>query len=448
MKFTKVVFGALLTGVAALSLTSCGGKDGNTVQFYIQSSTDNAPKVKTLADSFNASNDSEYKIEVVEIQGGYDGVKDAVKNDIQADKVPAMAIAYPDHVAEYLRRGVVQNLKPLIDNADYGFTAAQKEDIVPAFYAEGYEAFGVDGNTTMYTLPFSKSTEVMYYNKTQLQSIEKELGADFDLENIGSWTWDHFWSVCEQIKSSSWGKDKNNVPMGYDSESNFFITLDEQYGYDYTSATGSEKYLFNNQDNINMLTKLKEYKNKGLFTTQTILGTYTSDSFTKGNLLFSIGSSAGAVHQDPNGAFEAEVTGIPQKDPNNRKSINQGPSLVLFDLGDTEADNEKEVVAFKFAKELLSPEFQATYSGTSGYMPVVQSATETEYFQNEVLNSNTIISKTIKYATEHTDSYFVSPAFDGSNKARTQVGLALVAVIDTNKTAKDALQEAYDECTF
>ncbi|MBQ5633801.1 MAG: extracellular solute-binding protein, partial [Clostridia bacterium] len=93
--------------------------------------------------------------------GDYNGIRDQIKTEISVGNQPNLAYCYPDHIALYNIAGAVQTLDSLIDG-QYGFTAEQKADFVPAYYNEG-KAFG-DGK--MYSLPISKSTEVLYYNET------------------------------------------------------------------------------------------------------------------------------------------------------------------------------------------------------------------------------------------------------------------------------------------
>ena len=95
--------------------------------------------------------------------GGYDDVRDQVITELQAGKQPAIAYFYPDHVATYLRSRKVIDLNEYINDPEVGLTEAQVKDFIAGYYEEGRQ-FG--DTSKMYTLPFSKSTEVMYYNKT------------------------------------------------------------------------------------------------------------------------------------------------------------------------------------------------------------------------------------------------------------------------------------------
>ena len=103
--------------------------------------------------------------------GGYDEVRDQIKTELTAGNQPNIAYCYPDHVALYNVAKAVVPLNSFINSTIeitdakgnttiMGLTEAQIADFIPGFYAEGavFDAAG-----TMYTLPMSKSTEVLYY---------------------------------------------------------------------------------------------------------------------------------------------------------------------------------------------------------------------------------------------------------------------------------------------
>ena len=66
--------------------------------------------------------------------GDYDGVRDQIKTEISVGNQPNIAYCYADHVALYNVAGAVQTLDALIDS-EYGFTAEQKADFIPAYTA-------------------------------------------------------------------------------------------------------------------------------------------------------------------------------------------------------------------------------------------------------------------------------------------------------------------------
>ena len=227
--------------------------------------------------------------------GDYNGIRDQIKTEISVGNQPNLAYCYPDHIALYNIAGAVQTLDSLIDG-QYGFTAEQKADFVPAYYNEG-KAFG-DGK--MYSLPVSKSTEVLYYNDTFFKEHNLTVPK----------TWDEMEAVCRQIKEI----DPSCIPLGYDSEANWFITMCEQYGSDYT-ATGDNNFLFDNETNRNFVKKFRTWYQEKLVTTEELSGGYTSALFTgesdSGTRCYMcIGSTGGATYQQPNqtnGEYEFEV---------------------------------------------------------------------------------------------------------------------------------------------
>ena len=82
-------------------------------------------------------------------EGGYDEVRNKVTQGFSAGNVPTMAIAYPDHVANYLANepkagDYVYNIDPYMNDAEIGFGKQSylgdkqgKDDFVEAFIDEG-----------------------------------------------------------------------------------------------------------------------------------------------------------------------------------------------------------------------------------------------------------------------------------------------------------------------
>ena len=371
--------------------------------------------------------------------GGYDDVRDQISTELTTGAQPNIAYCYPDHVALYNVAKAVMPLDDFINSKEtitladgtetiIGLTDAEKADFIEGYYNEGM-AYG-DGK--MYTMPLSKSTEVLYYN------------IDFFTKHNLSvpTTWDEMEALCARIKEI----DDKSVPLGYDSEGNWFITMCEQLGTDYTSATG-EKFLFDNEENHEFVKRFRDWYAKGYLTTQEIYGSYTSGLFTstgEQKSYMSIGSSAGATKQCPASInFKVGIAPIPQVDAENPKASSQGPSVCIFE----NADPEEEKASWLFVKFLTTNVgFQAEFSEASGYMPVIKSvANDPEYaaFLNSANNTNSgIAALSVKVALEQADSYYVSPAFNGSSKARDEVGALLQACLVIDFDGKLGLTEA------
>ena len=461
---------ALVLVFSMISMTACGnngttaasnfevpevGYDGSdvTISFYTTMGSNLTTVLNLYIEEFNKLYPNIH-VEVTSV-GGYDDVREQISTEITVGNQPNIAYCYPDHVALYNLAKAVVTLDSLIESditvtrADgttevLGLTDEQKNDFIAGYYAEGAQF----GDGMMYTMPFSKSTGVIYYNKTF-----------FDANGLTvPTTWDELGAVCQKIKEI----DPDSIPLGYDSESNWFINMTEQYDSDYTSATG-DHYLFNNETNRNFIKKFREWYQKGYLTTQTLYGAYTSGLFTtlEGTKSYmSIGSSAGATYQRPAAnadgtyPFEVGICPIPQVSADNKKVISQGPSVCIF-----QKSNPQEVVAsWLFVKFLTtSVEFQAEFSMASGYVPVLKSVAENETYSAFLANADGgkyISALSAKVCLEQESAYYTSPAFNGSSAARDQVGTLLSKCLtaddggDVDAMILKAFEDAVAECEY
>ncbi|MBR2054419.1 MAG: extracellular solute-binding protein, partial [Clostridia bacterium] len=423
-----------------------------TITFYNTMGTNLTPVLDTYIAEFNVLYPNIH-VEYTSV-GGYDDVRDQISKEIPEGIQPNIAYCYPDHVALYNLAKAVQPLDAYIDNtavitrADgttevFGLTDEQKADFIEGYYNEGKQF----GDGLMYTLPMSKSTEVLYYNKTF-----------FDANGLTPpATWEELEELCLKILDI----DPMSVPLGYDSESNWFITMCEQYGIPYTSATAPH-FLFDNAEAKAFVKMFRDWYQEGYLTTQTLYGAYTSGLFVSTDEIrsyMSIGSSAGATHQRPaknaDGSypFEVGIATIPQVNAENKKVISQGPSLCIF----KKANAQEVAASWLFVKFLTTNvNFQAEFSMASGYVPVIKSVANNEVYAEFLANADGgdyIAALSAKVCLEQQDAYYTSPAFNGSSKAREEVGELLVKCLtlkgdDVDAQIAAAFEEAVDECEY
>ncbi len=377
-------------------------------------------------------------------EGGYDDVRDKISTELTAGDHPNIAYCYPDHVALYNLAGAVVTLDQFINNTQtvtrndgsteiFGLTQEQKDDFIDAYYNEGAQ-FG-DGK--MYTMPLSKSTEVLYYNKTFFEENNLKVPT----------TWDEMETVCKQILDIAKANDEKCIPLGYDSEANWFITMCEQLNTPYTAIdeNGEGQFLYNTAENRAFVERFAKWYEAGYVTTQELYGAYTSGLFVAQEGIksyMSIGSSAGATHQRPTKLdsgeypFEVGIATIPQESTDNKKVISQGPSLCIFGGSDQEV-----AASWLFVKYLTTcVEFQAEFSMVSGYVPVIESVQENEVYAAFIEGANggdNIAALSAKVCLEQKDAYYTSPAFNGSSVARDQVGALLQSCLVKYKEATD-----------
>lgn len=486
-KLFAIVLTLALVSTACIALVACTGPS-NAVNFEVPAEGyDGSPVTVTFYSSMGQDYEKVFNAYVAEFNelfpnitvdhqrlGGYDDVRNQIRTELSNGQSPSFAYCYADHVALYNRSRSVVHLDDLIasditvTHADgttevLGLTDEQKADFIEGYYAEG-SAFGDDH---MYLMPFSRSTELMYYNldfftKNNISVPDHWFASDGKegLESSDTTSMEYVLAKIKQI-------DPDCTPLGYDSESNWFITLCEQYGTPYTSATG-DHYLFNTEENREMVNTLRRwYQNRWITTKEMIGGSYCSTYFVSQSSAdgkrsyLCIGSSAGASNQRPSAdaegkfPFEVGIASIPQADASNPKVISQGPSICIF-----KKDNPQEVIASWLLIKFLTtnPYFQAEFGYVGGYTPVIKSARDVEWYKEILDNGNgglNIAGLAAKTCMDQVDAYFASPVFYGSSTARDQVGKLLTSCfIITNDNAdikgaiKDVFDYAIEECRY
>lgn len=462
MKKTKFVTPVLFL-VALLGVTACGT---STSTSSTESVDDNAPVTITFWHTMGHANATlldnmitrfnklypNITVKATQATGGYDDLESTILTDIPVGTTPTMAFCYPDHVAQYLKYSAVVDVTPYMNDSTIGFqdsdgthldsagkTMTGKDDYVKAFWGEGanYTTEGV------YSVPFAKSTEALFYNKTVFAKNGWKVPT----------TWDQLWSLCATIRAKYPDKDPSDTtgkkylyyPLGYDSDANMYITLSQQKGIPFTSATG-DHYLFNNDDAKTMVTDLKAKYDQGLFITKKTSGnnTYTSTKFTAGEILMSIGSTGGTTYNSTDN-FEVGVSVPPSYDLDAPAVISQGPSICFFNR----ASAAEKRAAWKFYRFISTSDNSTYYSVSTGYQPVRVSSYETPQYQ-EFVNATgadrSILNDVASVTINMQDSYFNSPVFDGSAKARSEMEGLMGSVLLGSKTVDKAFQDAMSNC--
>lgn len=412
---------------------------------------------KTLQDTLNAMitefNKTYPNIKITHTaQGSYDSLKDTISNQIAGHTCPTMAYCYPDHVAEYLAAGAVLKMDDYIDSpkwglgVDNGLNDGAKSDFIQTYWDEGTH-YTVDGAAVegTYSLPYSKSTEAMFYNKNVFDTNGWSVPT----------TWDELWALCADIRAAYPDKDADGkykvTPFGYDSDANWYITMSEQMGIPYTSGTGTDHFLFNNDQAKAMVKNLKDQYDLGYFKTQgtSANSAYTSTQFTAQTLFMSVGSTGGSQY-NYSSDFTTGVAPIPQYDLNSGKVIMQGPSICFF----KDATAEQRLAAWLFYKFVTNTKNSAIWSVGSGYNPVRTSSFSDPVYTNrtDVTGDKGLIKKVADFlgdpTVDYSSKYYTSPAFKGSSTARVEMGGAMSSVFLGTKTVDKAFADAMANCLF
>ena len=383
----KKIISIVLILLMLLSLTACHGAQEEKV-FEIPEEFDTSRQFEI---SFWAKNDTNmtqveiYKKPIEDFQTLYPNItvnlrlytdygkiyNDVITN-IATDTTPNVCITYPDHIATYLTGAdTVVPLDDLFDDPQYGlggsellFDGPARQEIIPEFLSEC--AF----NGYYYAIPYMRSTECCYVNKTFVEKLGFELPEKL--------TWDFVWEVSE----AAMAKDENGnylvngqkvlIPFIYKSTDNMMIQMLRQLDAGYSTHQG-EIQIFNDRTK-QLLSVVAEHAATGAFNTFKLAG-YPANFLNAGQCIFAIDSTAGATWMGSNAPlvdiaedklvqFETEVMTIPQFDPENPVMISQGPSMCVFN----KEDPQEVLASWLFAQFMLTDSVQIGYAQTEGYL--------------------------------------------------------------------------------
>ena len=301
---------AVTTILAVSLLTGCHGSQGRA-EFQVPESLDESGTTEITFWAKNDTNKTQtmiYEKAISDFEALYPHIKvnmrlytdygkiynDVITN-IATNTTPNVCITYPDHIATYMTgSNVVVPLESLMDDPRYGlagselrFDGPSKEEIVPQFLSE----CAIRGTT--YALPYMRSTEACYVNKTLVEKL------GYELPDI--LTWDFVWEVSEAaMKKGSDGNFEVNgqkvmIPFIDKSTDNMMIQMLKEKDAGYSTEDG-EVLLFNDTTK-EILKTVAEHAGTGAFSTFKI-SSYPANFLDAGQCIFAIDSTAGATwHQ-------------------------------------------------------------------------------------------------------------------------------------------------------
>ena len=473
MKRWKRILCALLCALCLLSLSACHGSRGYD-DFVMPEGFDSSREYEI---SFWAKNDTNktqtaiYQKAIRDFEALYPNIKvnlrlytdygkiynDVITN-IATDTTPNVCITYPDHIATYMTgTDVVVPLDDLFSDPNFGFGGKElrydgprADEMIPEFLAEG-KIGGIS-----YAVPYMRSTEACYINKTMLDKL------GFELPDV--LTWDFVWEVSDlAARMDAEGNylvngQKVMIPFLYKSTDNMMIQYLRQKGAGYSTPTG--EILIFNDDTEDFLYTIAGHVGKGAFSTFKI-SSYPANFLNAGQCLFAVDSTAGAtwmgsdaplidIAPDKLVSFETAVRPIPQLDPGHPLMISQGPSLCIFN----KADPQTVLASWLFTQFLLTNDVQIAYAETEGYVPVTLKARESPEYQDYLSRAGEdnaahydVKIAATKLLIENTANTFTTPVFNGSASLRDAAG-QMIEEVTKSVRRRQTVDDAYMQNLF
>lgn len=467
MSFLKKTAALLAALMICLSLAGCHGSKGNA-EFVMPESFDTARDYEITFWAKNDTNKTQtriYEKAISDFETLYPNIKvnmrlytdyGKIYNDfitnISTNTTPNVCITYPDHIATYLTgSNCVVPLDGLFTDGSYGlggsellFDSPALSEMIPKYLEECSFA----GH--YYAVPFMRSTEACYINKTYVEKL------GYTLPDV--LTWDFVWEVSEAAaKKNADGTYILNgqnvmIPFIYKSTDNMMIQMLRQRDAGYSTADG-EIEIFGGVTK-ELLYTVAEHAKSGAFSTFKI-SSYPANFLNAGQCVFAVDSTAGStwmgsgaplsdISEDKFVEFETAVMTVPQFDPEDPKMISQGPSVCVFN----KSDPQEVLASWLFTQYLLTNDVQTAYAETEGYVPVTLKAQSSEEYTDYLSREGEddlhyeVKLKASKLLIEHTDDTFVTPVFNGSASLRDASG-QMIENVTKSVRRKQTVDDAY-----
>lgn len=461
-KITLVLIPLALSALAGCSKSKTEDNSGIVINFWHTFGDKAEAALQSKVDKFIELVKENEGVDVqVELsyQGAYKDMPKKVTTGIATGDNPTIAIAYPDHVADYFAeedepgKYVVNFDKYLKDSSLTFGTDAYLGDNMPE--SDMIQSFMDEGRTLpregTYLIPLMKSTEIMCYNldaaKIAMSYAYPDIPVDRVKEFMKTITWEQLLNIADAAyKHKDEISSKLQYPIYYDSDSNLFITelYQNKIGYSSIGNDGKGHIDFGDEPNLSkakaLVNKLVEARDNHLLTTKGVEGTYASGNFKSCVTLFTIGSTGGTGYTIPEaGLFDVGFARVPTMGGEDGQLgyISQGPSMCL--LNNRTLTPEKNETTLKYAwkliKYLTSKQVNVSLcvAGSEGYSPVRTSCYTTETYGDFIEGGEYYAEAALVTQNDINGRYYNSAVFTGSATLRNEVGALITNVLKDEK---------------
>ena len=404
----KRILASILTATIGIGMfVGCGEKNNNTaeivtelkepisIEMWHYLNGKQAEVLDSIVQDFNNTNNMGITVTAIN-QGNIGDLNKKVITASQSNSLPAIINVYPDLATGLINQNKIVDLAPYVNDSTIGI----KNDIDNDFYKTFVDEVSQWSKGAVYGIPMTKSTEVLYVNKTMLEKL------GYTMDDLKDLTVEKLAEISKKCKD-----ELGIVGFGFDSSSNAFISTLKMDGKDFVTIDGKI-----NVDNDWVKTFMNYYKDEVGSGDFRIPGEdkYLSGPFSNQKLLMYQGSSAGAAHIKTDGAFEVGVVEVPVFQGKNKAVIQQGASLFVTN----DVSPEAQYAAYEFIKYATNTENTAKFAVETGYLPVRKSAADTQIMKDALNDQNALYSKIYPVAQRSLEYAYYTPAVNNAQSAR------------------------------
>lgn len=352
-----------------------------TIVFWHAMNGEQEESLTKMTEAFMEANENI----TVELQNqtGYQELQQKLTATTTSPKnLPTLTQAYPDWMFNPISDGLVHDLTAFTESLE------NYDDILEGFR----KGTVIEGK--VYSMPFNKSTEVLFYNEDKMNELGLSVPTTLD----------------ELVEvSKAYTEKTGNPAVGFDSLSNYYTTMVNAEGETFDAEFDPTSEVSKKAVNY-YLDGVKE----GYFR---IAGSdkYMSGPFGNEQVLMYIGSNAGEsyVLEGAAGKFTPKAAKAPFP-----ATIQQGTDVFVFES----ATDQQKAAAYQYLAWITNTENQAQWGVDTGYIPVRTTAIESDVYQG----ANSLISPIL---SESTENLYSNPVLRGANDAYREAGTVMEAIL-------------------
>lgn len=382
MKFYKKLALVSAAALGLVGLSACSNNNSNssssstkiptkinkktTVNFWYSLTGTSQSALQKLTKDFEKKNPN-ITIKLQSQGGNYSDLQSKLVSGLQSPKdLPTITQAYPGWLYNAAKNNMLVNLTPYVNNKSVGWGSYKNSGIKKALWD------GANIGGTQYGVPFNKSVEVLFYNKTLLDKYGVKVPSNMS----------QLASASAEIYRKSHHKVRG---MGFDALNNYYMMqMKETYAKDFNKNLN-----FAAKDSVKTINYYANGVKAGYFM-QAGTQKYMSTPFNNGQVAMFIGSTANEAYLKQ-GLKKGYVYGVAARP--SQMNVQQGTDIYMF----KKASAMQKAAAFKYLKFLTSKSSQLYWAKQTGYMPVNTAALNDSAYQ-QAKNSKipAILSKTSK----------------------------------------------------
>ena len=433
-----------VTVLAAIATLACGGSSGgggaaantsgsqlpalshhvNITFWHAMHGGSQKPTIEQLAQQFNSSQ-SNVTVTLVD-QVDYGTLLSKNLAALAAGQPPDATQCYTGWADQFNRKKALADITPFI-NAKDGLSQADLKDFFPGLLKDGQL------NGKQYTIPFNKSTPVLYYNAEMFS----EAGISAPPK-----TWDEFKADAQKLASyspsSSQTKSSDGKHWGTDfSQSNGYEQVWEgqvvSNGGSLVSKDNS-KSAFNSPAGQQSIQLWADLVKSGA--AHRVNGFEDEDDLGSKHIGMMINTIAGYsfVTKSVGGGFTLKTAPVPAG--SKEKAVEMaGTNVCTFN----KSSQDVQQGVFQWTKFITSKESTELWSEKTGYMPVRASAVkdmETSYYPTNKDGAN------LKVAVDQLPYAFGGPPLAVWDESISDILVELTNIVDGKKSASQGLGDA------